>query len=249
MSKAIKIKGDKYHIGDEVILTVGDFNQKFKLEKVTDKGSLRFVYGKDDHKYSVYIAKNRDLLIYPQKQGCGLAQMTKEIQRSARSSYRRGASLIVQSKNFKLSKVEGNTMNMKEIKRGMRITFVNGTVVIAKEFSEDGTLITPVTNQVFPKKDCTIKERRGWEVALVEDLDDYGEYYEIYRRKAPREYYFTPKEMTMDYDEVLCIEKSGKWGLTFKGDFTTENTFTLEEFAELGLDANNFDKQLVQVGE
>lgn len=144
-------------------------------------------------------------------------------------------------------------MEPKDLKRGMRITLRGGKVEVVDKVSFESKGFEPQRlypigdGDYYDSFDNNLKNMFGdWDIMKVEDLDSKGSYYTIWERKEPK-YYILPKGIEATFEDVLNYDPSiSKWKFcTKEEDEYGKTQFTIEEMIELGLDPDNFDKELV----
>lgn len=142
-------------------------------------------------------------------------------------------------------------MELKDLKRGMRVTFRNGDVRVIdySVYDFDGYYkIICIINMVttgFTLKMNNIYSY--YDIVEIEDLSGKGDYYTIWKREEPK-FYIKPKGMDMRSGVCMNLNiETNKWFSCFSDgeDKYFKSQFTIEEMIELGLDPDNFDKELV----
>ena len=140
-------------------------------------------------------------------------------------------------------------MELKDLKRGMRITLGNSTTEIIDKISVIPPKVYPVCDKSYYGnfKDDLTNIYNEFDIVKVEDLDFEGKYYTIWEREEPK-FYIKPKGMDMRSGVCMNLNiETNKWFSCFSDgeDKYFKSQFTIEEMIELGLDPDNFDKELV----
>lgn len=132
-------------------------------------------------------------------------------------------------------------MKLNELKRGMRITLRQKDVEVIDAIT-DGKVYLIDGAVIKPTDDLKNEIGAAFDIIRVEDLDNRGNYHEIYTREEPK-FWVKPKGMFLGPGKILGRSiKSGYWE-TADGMCTDEYKieFTKNELEKYGVDEKHFD--------
>lgn len=137
-------------------------------------------------------------------------------------------------------------MNINELKRGMKITFRNGFEYIVKSY--DGRTLRFFDGSSCSDFNLDLSHRhdREGDIVKVEDLDENGNYQEIYKR-ATNKYHLKPVGINLVGDVFVYNTITNKWFNGPREEYGNYRTkFTFREMEELGVEVKYFLLELVE---